>query len=1136
MKIEFINHFFFFKRKFLLTCMKAFILFFCTTAFSFSSNKVFTQNVKIVVDKDKIVTIDEVFDLLRVQTDFTFIYQEDMFKNVPKIKLKKGTISANKLLNENLANEGFNFELIGKNKIVITKAKPEEKVQQQIKVSGVINNSDGVPIPGVNIVVKGTANSVQSDFDGKFSIDVAGPNTVLVISYIGYVNQEIKVGNQTNIAVKLIEDYAKLDEVVVIGYGTQKKSDLTGSVAVVNVESAKKAVTYDVAKMLQGQAAGVSVQSSGEPGGFVNIKIRGVNSFSNNNPLFVIDGVIVDSPYDFAPGDIESMQVLKDASSAAIYGVRGANGVVIITTKKGKAGAMEIKYKSLFGVQNVAKNWSVTDRVGYQNITSAAERNDGLSVAPGNDPTSPYYINNVNTNWQKEAYGTGTVQNHSLTFSGGAESLGYNMNIDYFKNTSYLETPQDYERYSMNLNLHGKKGKFKYGSKIAYTESDKESFNSWVGESAIQALVTAIPTMPVYDDNWLGGYGGTYSDTQKAISLNVIGYNNLISNTGKRNHFLGDIWGELEIAKGLKYKLDVSFDKVHWFNRKYTPEFELGWYYKVKADRATLNIANGNQVKTFLNNILTYNLTVGKHNIDALAGSIQERNNHYNNWSDGVGYDSTDIKKIQFADDINSNEYESTVTAKSYISRLNYNFDDRYLLTANFRQDKTSLFSKKYNSANFYSFSAAWKISNESFIKDNLPEWLNTIKARGGYGIIGNNTIPEYFFATTMNSFAGYDFPSNTGNDLAPGTTVVSALDPNVHWEETKTTNVALELSMFNNDLQFTAEYYFKKSNDLLIRVPLPYSTGAFPAEIRTNAAAVENKGLEFSLNYNNNHNEFKYSISANIGTLKNKVTQIGFTEKGNPIPGAAAKTEVGRSIGEIYAWQTDGIFQSQEEINAAPSQTNVKVGDIKFKNQLTIDTDGDGIFDAADNVINDDDRVFQGVAIPKYNYGINLSASYKNWSATMFWQGSSGNKVFNGLYRDLMAGNYGNHHTDMLNYWGKPIYNENNVQIGAVTDTNIPRPSTQDANANGRDSNRFIESGDYIKLQTAEISYEIPVSKTSFIQKARVYANGQNLWIISKYRGYDPDFMSDGLFSRGYDGGSFPNPRTISLGIEVNF
>jgi TonB-linked SusC/RagA family outer membrane protein len=991
--------------------------------------------------------------------------------------------------------------------------------QTEKTITGVVTSAkDAMPIPGVNVKVKGTNSLTLTGIDGDYSIK-ASSTDVLVFSSVGSENREVAVGNQLKINVSLNDDLTKLDEVVVIGYGTQKKSDLTGSVAVVNMESAKKTVTYDAAKMLQGQVAGVTVQSSGEPGGFVNIKIRGVNSFSNNNPLFVIDGVIVDAPYDFPTGEIESMQVLKDASSAAIYGVRGANGVVIITTKKGKPGKMEVKYRSLFGVQNVANEWSVTDRVGYQKITTAAEVNSGLGIAPGNDPTNSNFINNVNTNWQNEAYGTGHIQNHSLSFSGGAESLGYNMNVDYFNNSSYLKTPQDYERFSYNLNLHGKKGKFKYGSKIAYTESDKESFNSWVGETAIGALLTAIPTMPVYDDNWLGGYGGTYSDTQKAISLNVIGYNNLISNTGKRNHFIGDIWGEYEFVKGLKYKIDLSFDKLHWNDRKYTPEFTLGWYYKIPAARATLNIATGSQTKTFINNLLTYNLTLGKHNFDALVGSIQERNNHLNHWSTGVGYDYDEIKKLQFATTTTSNEYEYSITSKSYISRLNYGYDNRYLVTANFRQDKTSLFSLKNNSANFYSFSGAWKISNEKFI--HLPKEINSIKLRGGYGIIGNNTIPQYFFATTVNGFAGYTF----NNGLAQGTTVVSSLDPNVHWEKTNTANVALEMSMFDNDLQFTAEYYLKKSKDLLVDVPLPFSSGAFPSNIKTNAGAVENTGLEFSVNYTNDKHAVKYSIAANLGTLKNKVTQIGFSTTGNPIPGAASMTKVGRSIGEIYAFETDGIFQSAAEIAAAASQTNVSVGDIRFKDQITVDTNGDLIPDAVDGIINDDDRVFQGVAIPKYNYGINLSASYKNWSASMFWQGSGGNKVFNGVYQSLMVGKYGNHHTDMLDYW-----------TPTNTDTNVPRPTIADGNANGRSSNRFVESGDYIKFQTAEISYQIPLKSGNVIQNARVYVNGQNLWTISKYKGYDPDFISEGLFSRGFDNGSFPNPRTISLGVEINF
>lgn len=991
-------------------------------------------------------------------------------------------------------------------------------IAQDKVIKGVVTSAtDGMTLPGVNIIVKGTKRSANADFDGKYAVQ-ANQGEVLEFSYIGYATQQITVGNQDKIDVSLKEDVNKLDEVVVIGYGTQRKSDLSGAVSVVNMESAKKVVTYDTAKMLQGQVAGVTVQSSGEPGGFVNIKIRGLNSFSNNNPLFVIDGMIVDSPFDFAPGDVESMQVLKDASSAAIYGVRGANGVVIITTKKGKQGKLDIKYKSLVGFQNVARTWDVTDRVGYQTITSAAEKNAGLTIAPGNDPTNPSYITNVDTNWQNEAYETGVVENHSLTFNGGAETLAYNMNLDYFKNSSYIKSPQDYERMSMNLNLNGKKGIFKYGTKIGYTQSDKENFNSYVGETAIGALVGAVPTMPVYDANRLGGYGGTDNLTQRAISLNVIGFNNLIENNGQRNRFIGDIWGEFEIVKGLKYKIDASFDRLDYENRRYIPQSDLGWYYITTKEEASLDVSTGSTDKTFFNNTLSYSLDLDKHKFDALAGFVQERSDSYNHWSRGVGYDYGEISKLQYADDISTGESNTTITGKSFISRINYSFDDRYLLQANFRQDKSSLFSEKNNASNNYSFSGAWKLSNEKFI--HLPKWVSNIKIRGSYGKLGNNTIAPYFFATTINSFAGYDF----NNALAPGTTVVASLDPNVKWEDNETTDVAVEFGLFENDLQFTAEYFVKNSTNLLIGVPLPYSTGAFPASITTNAGAMKNTGFEFSATYNNNRNAFKYSISANLGTLTNEVKQIGIN--GNPIYGAASKTQVGRSMGEIFAYETAGIFQNAADLAASPTQTNAGVGDIKFKDQLTVDTDGDGIFDEADGLINDLDRTFQGVTIPKYSYGINFSANYKNWDFSMFWQGAGGNKVFNSIYRNLMAGQYGNHHTDMLNYW-----------TPTNTNTDVPRPIIGDPNANGRDSNRFIESGDYIKLQTMEIGFEIPIPVNQVIQKAKVYVNGQNLWTITKYTGGDPDFNSnDGSFSRGYDNGSFPNPRTVSLGVEVNF
>lgn len=998
------------------------------------------------------------------------------------------------------------------------------------EISGIVTSTqDQLPLPGVNIIIKGTKTSTTTGFDGQYSIKAA-PGDVLTFSFIGYQNKEVTVGNDSKINIALGEDTNKLNEVVVVGYGTQKKGDLTGSISVVNVDDAKKTISYDVAKMLQGQAAGVTVQSSGEPGGFVNIKIRGISSFKNNNPLFIIDGILVDDPYDFAPGDIESMQILKDASAASIYGVRGANGVVIITTKKGKTGKMNIGFKTLYGIQNVAKKWSLTNREQYQKITSEAEKNLGITIAPGNDPTSSSYINNVDTDWQDAAFKTGTIQNSALNVNGGSESMGYSMNVDYFKNTGYLETPQDYERISTDLNLNGKKGIFSYGTKIAYTQANKESFNEYnAGQTAISDLLGAIPTMPVYDSNRLGGYGGTDNATQRAISMNVIGFNNLIENTNKRNHILGNLWFQVELLKGLKYKLAGSYDRLDSQNRRYVPQSDLGWYYVTEAAEASLDVSNSNMTKTILDNLLTYDLMLGNHKIDALLGYIQQKNDFYNHWSRGKGYPTGTISEIQYAQEVNgisAGEYNSRETTKSYVSRLNYSYNDLYFVTGNFRQDKSSKFAPENNTGNFYGISGAWKLSNEKFL--HLPAWLNTIKLRGGYGELGNNTIGLYAYASTLNSFASYNF----NGTLANGTTSVRTTDPDISWETTATTNFAVDLGFFDNKLQLTAEYYIKKSTDLLLNFPIPYSTGSISyadngfanPDVETNAASIENKGLEFTASYRNNNHAFKYGISGNISFLKNKV--LGLGKSNLPIYGAASKTEVGRSVGEIYGYETAGIFQTAAELASSPTQTNAGVGDIKFKDQLTVDTDGDGKFDAGDGVINDKDRVYQGVTIPKYNFGFNFDAQYKNWDMSFMFQGAGGNKVFNGMYRNLMAGDYGNHHTDELNYW-----------TPTNTNTNVPRPIIGDPNGNRRDSNRFIEDGDYMRLQNFEVGYSVPLANSKVIQKIRVYANGQNLFTITNYRGYDPDFNSnDGLLSRGYDGGSFPNPRTILLGVQANF
>ncbi|OMP30170.1 TonB-dependent receptor [Mangrovimonas sp. DI 80] len=983
---------------------------------------------------------------------------------------------------------------------------------QQKTITGTVTSArDGMTLPGVNIVVKGTSNGTAADFDGNYSI-TASSGDVLVFSFVGYKQKEVTVGGQSVINVAMEEDVAALDEIVVVGYGAKKKENLTGSVSVVDVEDAKKTITYDVAKMIQGQAPGVTVQSSGEPGGFVNIKIRGITSFRNNNPLFVIDGVIVDDPYDFATGDIESIQILKDASSAAIYGARGANGVVIITTKKGKQGKLDISYKTTLGFQNVAKSrwYDLANREQYQELVRVAETNANnqganLPISPGVYPDNDLFIDDVDTDWQDEAFRTGILENHSLTFNGGAESLSYNVNLDYFKNTSYFETPQAYERYSTNVNLGGEKGRFKYGAKLAYSQSDKERFNEYLaGTSSIINLLGAVPTMPVYDENRLGGYGGTDGIAQRAISLNVIGYNNLITNEGKRNRFIGNIWGEYEILKGLKYRLNVSGDRTNWNDRYFNPPSDLGWYYVTENAESRLETNNGHNTRTIINNLLTYDLTLGeKHNFNLLGGMIHERADYYNLMTRGTGFEPGEISEFQYADNRDAIERYTTETYKSYIGRFNYDFDDRYLFEANFRQDKSSKFAPRNNTGNYFSVSGAWKVHNDI----NLPEWWNTFKIRGGYGQLGNNTIGLYEFALTTNDFASYLF----GNELAPGSTVVKIVDPDIKWEDTESTNVAAEFGMFNNRLQFTAEYFKKQSTDLLADVPIPYSSGSFPILLTTNAGTVQNTGMEFTLGWGDSKEDFSYNISANFGTLKNEVLKIGNDD--TPIPGFASRTEVGRSAGEIYAYEVEGIFQTQEEIDNHASQPGVTMpGDVKFR-----DVNGDG-------EINADDRTFQGVTIPKFNFGLNLSARYKNFDASMFFQGAGGHKIYNRTYQSLMVGDLGNSHVDMLNYWSPDN-----------TNTNVPRPIVGDPNGNNRESNRFVEDGDFIRLQSLELGFNIPL-ETKVFTRARVFASGQNLFVITKYNGYDPDFISDGLFNRGVEFGSFPNPRTLALGVQVDF
>jgi TonB-linked SusC/RagA family outer membrane protein len=705
------------------------------------------------------------------------------------------------------------------------------------------------------------------------------------------------------------------------------------------------------------------------------------------------------------------------------------------------------------------------------------------------------------------------MQDHNLSLSGGSDAVTFNTSLGFFDQNSTLKGPASYKRYTFNGGFQGKKGIFAFGGKTALTKSNKNNL-AITGDHAVfgggvTSMLTAIPTMPVYDSKRLGGFGGSDATINRAITLNVIGMNSLVTDKSDRDRMLTNVWGEIEIIKNLKYKINGSYDKTNYENYHFEPQFDMGFYYL--NTNYILSDNRGVSDRSLLENILSYSFTQKKHKVDLLVGNTYEALS--NSWVTGR---ATDSKEIQFRtfNSIPDNNVKTLSGAEdetrlnSYLARVNYNFNDRILLTFNGRRDGSSNFGPANKYGNFGSAAAAWNLHNEKFIP--LPESISTLKLRAGYGVLGNQAAAGvYGYQSFVNANASYVF----NNVLNAGATVVGLADPALKWEETTTSNVAMDLGLFNDRLLFSAEYYTRKSTDIITRIGLPLSVGAFPSDISTNAATLQNKGIEFTLAYKNDSRKFKYDFSANAGSVKNKVIKLGATN--NPIYGAGSKTEVGGEVGQLFGHVVEGIFQTAAEVTAHAVQPGAAPGDIKFK-----DLNKDGKINDAD------DRTYLGSVIPKFNGGINLGASYLNFDMSMFFQGSYGNKVFNGVYRDLMVGQYGNHSVDAMNFW-----------TPTNKATNIPRPVILDPNGNGRFSDRFVESGSYTRLQNMQIGYTIPKSallRLKAVSNLRAYISGQNLFTITKYKGYDPDFISDGLFSRGFDYGSFPNSRVFMFGLQV--
>lgn len=1000
---------------------------------------------------------------------------------------------------------------------------------------GSVADENGEAVIGASIRVKGSNAGTVTDALGKFSLTTK-PDAILIVSFIGYISQEVAVNGRNSISVKMKEDTKKIDEIVVVGYGTQKKSDLTGSIAVVNTKEIAKAATNDVTKALQGKVAGLSIQSGGEPGATPLVKLRGVSSFNNSTPLYIIDGVAT-PVNDFPMNDIQSIQVLKDASAAAIYGSRAANGVIIITTKRGQTGKMKIDYNAYAGIQNIAKRYDVCTTPEYQKLVNLATTNALATnpsytggILPMNNPSDARF-STVNTDWQKECEKTGIIQEHTLSLSGGSDKSTYNTSFNYFNQTgTMVGNGPNYKRYAITFNSDHTYGKLKFGETMSYTYVDQDLMTFVKDGTAVSFMVEAIPTIPIYDKTTIDGYGASNKTLDGSYTANVIGMNKMIESNTKRYKFFGNAYGELSIMPFLKYKLSLTFDRSDYRDSHFDPIHNLGWAY---VNSTAKLYDNRSQAQTgTIEQTLTFDKKFGDHTLNAMIGTSALDFKY--NWANAYaeGFSQPYFKEISNGSTTSATGGESENRLVSYFGRLIYNYQDKYLLTASIRRDGSSRFAPTYRFGNFPSVALGWKINNEKFMKD--VDFISLLKLRASWGKLGNQEIGDYQYYAQVNPYASYIF----GGSLNAGSAQISYVDPNMHWESKETKNIGVDADFFRGKLSFSGEYYYSKSTDMLIGVTIPYSTGVYSWLAPTiNGASVSNQGVELSLSWRDHIGDFNYSISGNVSTLKNTILSLGYGDK--PHFGTISKSAVGTSVGELYGWVIDGIFQNQSEINTANANAAAKngagsvyqnlytsPGDYKFK-----DLNGDGI-------INDKDRTYLGKSIPNLYFGLNLSGSYKIYDFSIAGNGVSGNKIYNAIRASLEYGGAAEQYsTRMLNSW-----------TPTNTNTDIPRVVMGDPNGNARNSSRWLENGAYFKITNVEFGVTLPSSwlEKIKISSLRMYVKGQNLYTFTKYTGFDPDFGSDGLWDRAVDHGSYPNksfsafsgglpnPRSFLFGIQL--
>lgn len=1116
--------------------MKLSLLFFVTVSFVMQAGTSYSQKTKISLNKEN-VTLKEVIDEIETTTEFKFLFNTKAVDLNRKVTIKIKKAQLNTILDLLFKGVDTKYE-IDDRKVLLTKI-PENKVLMisspiisslpPKQITGIITDSKGQPLPGANVVEKGTKNGVTTDFDGKFSITLQNENASLIASFMGYDNKEVQVNGQSSLKIVLNESASNLNEIVVVGYGTQKKHDITGSISSISKNSIKDLVLTSAEQALKGQAAGVQMtQSSSAPGGNASVRIRGGNSISaGNEPLYVIDGFPIYNDTSASstgvlgngqpsnvlasinPSDIESMEILKDASATAIYGSRGANGVIIITTKRGKTGQSSVTFEMFYGFQQLSKKIDLLNAYDYALAVNADNLRRGRQPYVTDPELYNPAIYGEGTDWQDEAFRVAPTQNYQLGFTGGDDKTKYAISANHFAQEGIL-LGSDFTRNSVRVNLdRNLSSKFKLGVSFsasqtknnqARTDTDLDANN--IG--AISSILYAPRTQTVYAPD--GSYN-RFRNADGNYYVNPIAALLEIKNLSRTSRAFGNIFLDYKIIDGLVAKVTFGGDQINVKEDFYNPASiqDTGL-----PARARIGV---NQSFSWLNeNTLTYNKTFAeKHNFTALAGFTRQHLTAENVTASSDRYVNDILENNSLGNGTTINAPSSSVTEwalESYIARVNYGYNDRYLLTLTGRADGSSRFGEDNKYAFFPSGSIAWRASEEDFMKSTASV-ISNLKFRASYGKTGNQEIPQY---RSLSALGPTNYP--IGGVITGGLANTRLANSGLRWETTAQFDAGIDLSLFSNRINIVADYYDKRTSDLLLDVQIPQSTG-FTSALQ-NSGSVKNTGVELALNTVNFDGDFKWKTSFNITFNKNEILELSGERERVVGQGSSSKQitstgilRVGEPVGAFYGYVTDGLFQTQAEVDAgkAAGQPSTSViGDRRFK-----DTNGDGKLTA-------DDRAILGYAQPDFFYGLTNTFTYKNIDLNVLINGVQGNDIIN---LNVNA-ETDNNAPDSKNRW-------------TPTNTNT---DTQRHTVESRLTNKQVEDGSYLRIQNISLGYNLPESafKSTFVQSLRLYVSLQNWWTFTNYKGYNPDVSSFGQdnLSMGVDRGGYPSAKTFLMGLNV--